>query len=126
MIAGTGVDIVSIERMRSAVARHPGRFASRILSVKELETFSTLTDGAAYLSKRFAAKEAFFKALGQPSSSANTWRQLSIVNDASGRPRLEFSATLARLLAGLGIVATFVSLSDEREYAIATIILEKN
>ena len=60
MIAGTGVDIVSIERVRSAVARHPGRFASRILSAKELETFSTLNDGAAYLSKRFAAKEAFF------------------------------------------------------------------
>ncbi len=126
MIAGTGIDIVSIERMRSAVARHPGRFASRILSAKELEIFSTLSDGAAYLSKRFAAKEAFFKALGQPSSSANTWRELSVVNDASGKPRLEFSATLGKLLAGLGIVATHVSLSDEREYAIANIILEKN
>lgn len=126
MIAGTGVDIVSIERMRSAVARHPERFAARILSPKEYEIFSGLTDGAPYLSKRFAAKEAFFKALGQPTSRANTWHQLSVVNDASGRPQLEFGAILAELLAGLGIVAAHVSLADERQFAVAIITLEKN
>ena len=126
MIHGIGTDIVSIERIRRAIGRHEGRFARKVLSGAEWAIFDGHPNAAAYVAKRFAAKEAFFKALGQPSSVANTWHQLSINNDAAGRPRLEFEPALAALVAGLGIKRWHVSLSDEREYAIAYLILENN
>ena len=124
-IRGIGTDIVSIERIRTALARHEERFARKVLSDVELAKYETLNDGAAYVAKRFAAKEAFFKALGEAPSSANTWHQLSVVNDAAGRPSLLCGALLAALLAARKISSTHVSLSDEREHAVAFVILEK-
>ena len=124
-IHGIGTDIVSIERIRTALARHDERFARKVLSDVELAKYETLNDGAAYVAKRFAAKEAFFKALGEAPSSANTWHQLSVVNDAAGRPSLVCGALLAALLAARKISSTHVSLSDEREHAVAFVILEK-
>lgn len=124
-IHGIGTDIVSIERIRLALARHEDRFARKVLSDAELARYAALADGAAYVAKRFAAKEAFFKALGEAPSSANTWHQLSVVNDAAGRPSLECGALLAALLAARKISSTHVSLSDEREHAVAFVILEK-
>ena len=124
-IRGIGTDIVSIERIRTALARHDERFVRKVLSDAELAKYETLNDGAAYVAKRFAAKEAFFKALGEAPSSANTWHQLSVVNDAAGRPSLLCGALLAALLAARKISSTHVSLSDEREHAVAFVILEK-
>ncbi len=125
MIAGIGTDIVSIERIRRALQRHDGRFALRVLAESEQHVYAGLADGAPYVAKRFAAKEAFFKAFGQPSSSANTWHQMAIANGPSGQPRMEFGAELAALLRQLGIDGWHVSLSDERDYALACIILER-
>ena len=125
MIHGIGTDIVSVERIRVALARHEERFARKVLSDTELEKFKSLGDGADYAAKRFAAKEAFFKALGEPTSAANTWHQLSVVNDGAGRPSLQCGALLAALLAAKKISFTHVSLSDEREHAVAFVILEK-
>ena len=124
-IRGIGTDIVSIERIRTALARHDERFARKVLSDVELAKYETLNDGAAYVAKRFAAKEAFFKALGEAPSSANTWHQLSVVNDAAGRPSLLCGALLTALLAARKISSTHVSLSDEREHALAFVVLEK-
>ena len=124
-IHGIGTDIVSIERIRAALARHDERFARKVLSDAELARYSALNDGAAYVAKRFAAKEAFFKALGEPSSSANTWHQLGVVNDAAGKPALKCGPLLRALLEGKKISSTHVSLSDEREHAVAFVILEK-
>lgn len=124
-IHGIGTDIVAIERIRRALERHPERFARRILSDLELRTCVQMADAAPYAAKRFAAKEAFFKALGEAPSAANTWHQLSVVNDAGGRPRLEYGAKLAALLESKAIAAAHVSLSDERTHAVAFVILEK-
>ncbi len=124
MIAGIGTDIVSIVRIRRALDRHAGRFARKVLADGEWEVFTGLSDGAPFVAKRFAAKEAFFKALGEPPGAANTWHQLTIGNEPSGRPRLEFGAELAALLHRRGICRWHVSLSDERDYAVASIILE--
>lgn len=125
MIAGIGTDIVAVDRIRGAIARHGGRFQRKVLSDAEMEACSRAPDAAAYVAKRFAAKEAFFKAFGQPSSSANTWHQLSVLNEASGRPVLVPGARLAALMRRTGIVATHVSLSDEREHAVAFVVLER-
>lgn len=125
MIHGIGTDIVCIERIRAALGRHDERFARKVLSDVELACYAALTDGAAYVAKRFAAKEAFFKALGAPSSNANTWHQLSVVNDEGGKPVLECGALLAVLLHEKKIVAAHVTLSDERTHAVAFVILER-
>lgn len=125
MIAGIGADIVSVERIRRALQRHDGRFARRVLADSELHAYVGLADGAHYVAKRFAAKEAFYKALGEPSSAANTWHQLAVGNGPAGQPRLEFGVKLAALLKRLEIGGWHVSLSDERDYALAYIILER-
>lgn len=125
MIAGIGTDIVAVDRIRGAIARHDGRFQRKVLSDAEMEACARVPDAAAYVAKRFAAKEAFFKAFGQPSSSANTWHQLSVLNEASGRPVLVPGKRLAALMQRTGIVAAHVSLSDEREHAIAFVVLER-
>lgn len=124
-IHGIGTDIVSIERIRLALARHDDRFARKVLSDAELAKYETLNDGAAYVAKRFAAKEAFFKALGEPPSSANTWHQLSVMNNAAGKPVLQCGLLLAALLQRCAISSTHVSLSDEREHAVAFVVLEQ-
>lgn len=125
MIHGIGTDIVSIRRIRSAVEKHEGRFARKILSDAEWAVYATLKEGTAYLAKRFAAKEAFFKALGEPSSGANTWHQLAVMNDSAGRPYLQCAELLAAILRDKSIVKTHVTLSDEREHAVAFVLLEK-
>ena len=126
MIAGIGTDIVSITRIRGALERHAGRFARKVLADAEWTVYLGLPDGAPFVAKRFAAKEAFFKALGEPPCAANTWHQLTIGNEPSGRPELKFGSELAALLQRRGITGWHVSLSDEREYALASIILEKD
>jgi holo-[acyl-carrier protein] synthase len=125
MISGIGADIVAIGRIRRALERHGDRFTRRILSDAELAVAAARPDPAPYVAKRFAAKEAFFKAFGQPSDSANTWHQLAVANAADGSPRLVFGDLLAPRLAALGIERWHVSLSDERDHAIAFVVLEK-
>jgi holo-[acyl-carrier protein] synthase len=124
MIAGVGTDLVEIARVRRALERHAG-FARRVLADAELEIFTRLRDGAAFVAKRFAAKEAFYKAFGEPPSRANTWHELAVVNDADGRPRLACGSALAARLAERGIDRWHVSLTDERQYALACVILER-
>ena len=124
-IYGIGTDIVSIERIRAALGRHDERFARKVLSDTELEKFGSLKDGATYVAKRFAAKEAFFKALGASSSTANTWHQLSVVNDAVGKPSLACGPLLSASLHEKKISSTHVTLSDERTHAVAFVILER-
>ena len=126
-IHGIGTDIVSVARIRTALARHEERFARKVLADAELARYESLSEtvAPAYVAKRFAAKEAFFKALGEVPSDANTWHQLAVINDAAGRPHLQCGALLAALLADRKISATHVTLSDEHEHAVAFVILEK-
>ncbi|MBL8383894.1 MAG: holo-ACP synthase [Burkholderiales bacterium] len=123
-IHGIGTDIVAVSRIRRAMERHDGRFARKVLSASEWSRLASQPDPGAFVAKRFAAKEAFYKALGQPPSAANTWHQLSIASDQGGAPRLEFGAALAALLDRVGVGRWHVSLSDERDYAVAFIVLE--
>lgn len=125
MIAGIGTDIVAIARIARAIERHGERFSAKVLAEAEQAAAPAGAQRAAYVAKRFAAKEAFFKAFGQPSSEANTWHQLAVLNDASGRPQMHFGAPLAALLRAQGIAHWHVSLSDEHDYALAYVVLEK-
>lgn len=124
MIYGIGTDIIEIARVERALARFGERFALRILCEPELRRFRSHRQPVAYLAKRFAAKEAFTKALGTGIHAPANWHGVWVTNLRSGKPTLEYSAALAELLAARGVRRAHVSLTDEREFAAATVILE--
>ena len=124
MIYGVGTDVVEIGRIENALKRHGERFARRILCPSELQRFQGHRLPANYLAKRFAAKEAFTKALGTGIKTPANWHGVWVRNLASGKPVLEFSDALQRLLKAKGVTTAHVSLSDEKGVALATVILE--
>ena len=124
MIFGVGTDVVEIGRIEKALARWGERFAERILCAPELKRFRSHKQPASYLAKRFAAKEAFTKALGTGIKAPANWHGVWVTNHPSGKPELEFSDPLRALLSGRGISRSHLSLADERGVAVATVILE--
>ena len=124
MIFGVGTDVVEIGRIEKALARWGERFAQRILCAPEMKRFSSHKQPASYLAKRFAAKEAFTKALGTGIKAPANWHGVWVTNQASGKPELQFSEPLRKDLARRGISRTHLSLADERGVAVATVILE--
>jgi holo-[acyl-carrier protein] synthase len=124
MILGVGTDLCEIQRIERALERFGERFARRILVESELAVFNRRRQSAAYLAKRFAAKEAFSKALGTGIHFPVNWHNVWVVNDRAGRPMLEFSKPLAALLERRGIEKVHVSLTDEIGMACAFVIAE--
>jgi holo-[acyl-carrier protein] synthase len=124
MIYGVGSDLIEIPRIERALERFGERFAERILCDPELRRFRAHAKPAAYLAKRFAAKEAFSKALGTGIRAPANWHGVWVSNLRSGKPQLEYSAALAALLEGRGIRRAHLTLTDERGMASATVILE--
>jgi holo-[acyl-carrier protein] synthase len=124
MIYGVGTDLVEIARIEKALERFGERFAIRILCEPELKRFKVHRKPAAYLAKRFAAKEAFTKALGTGIHAPANWHGVWVTNLRSGKPQLEFSLALNELLTERKITQTHLSLTDERGMAAATVILE--
>lgn len=124
MIYGVGTDLIEIRRIEKALQRFGERFARRILCESELKRFRGHRQPAAYLAKRFAAKEAFTKALGTGIHAPANWHGVWVVNLKSGKPMLECSTELQNFLAKRKIVKTHLSLADERDMACATVILE--
>src|SRR5512137_614755 len=129
MIYGIGVDLIEIARIEAAYARFGERFARRILTDRELERYHARrarsdARGVAYLATRFAAKEAISKALGLGMRTPMTWRAVEVVNDPSGRPLAFISSPELRQYAQSRKLRLHVSLSDERQFAIAHAIAE--
>ena len=124
MILGTGTDLIDIRRIERALARFGHRFAERVLVDDEYQRFCTHRKPAHYLAKRFAAKEAFSKAMGTGIHFPVNWHNVSVANERSGRPYLKFSEALAALLKQRGVSRAHLSLSDEVEMACAFVVLE--
>lgn len=124
MIYGVGSDLIEIPRIERALERFGERFAERILCDPELTRFRAHAKPAAYLAKRFAAKEAFSKALGTGIRAPANWHGVWVSNLRSGKPQLEYSNALAALLDRRGIRRAHLTLTDERGMASATVILE--
>ena len=124
MIYGVGTDVVEIGRIEQALRRFGERFARRILCEPELRRFNSHRLPASYLAKRFAAKEAFTKALGTGIHAPANWHGVWVRNLPSGKPVLEFSEPLQKLLSQRGVSNSHLSLADERGVAMATVILE--
>lgn len=124
MIFGIGTDIVAVTRLRAMWERHGDRAVERILAPQEIPDFAGATDKGRFLAKRFAAKEAFSKALGTGVRPPATLSAIAILHDHLGKPVLGFSPALHALLEEKNLKA-HLSISDEAEYAVAYVILEK-
>ena len=124
MILGIGTDIVNVARMEAATRRHGATFAERILSAQELVDYASHAHPARFLSKRFAAKEALAKATGRGLRHPVSLRQITVTHDELGKPIFLFNEELSAFLSGLGVARHHLSLSDERDSAVAFVILE--
>lgn len=129
MIYGIGTDIIKIDRIAAALGRHGDRFAERVLGGAELEKYHTRkakveARGLRFLATRFAAKEAFSKAIGLGMHMPMTWRAAQILNAPSGKPVIVTDGKLAEFMQENGLSAQ-VSITDEVDYAVAFVIVEK-
>ena len=124
MIRGIGVDIVAIARVRAALSLHGERFARHLLAQDEWDAYLSARDAGRFLAKRFAAKEAFAKALGTGLRAPVTLTAIAIMHDEAGRPQLRaVSPALAEWLAERRLTWQ-VSISDEADYAVAFVVVE--
>lgn len=129
MIYGIGTDIVRIDRIEAALMRHGERFTDKILGSAEAAEYERRRAGSAlralrFVATRFAAKEAFSKALGLGMRYPMSWRAMQVVNAANGRPKARFDGVLQDFM-HLHALSAQVSISDETEYAVAFVIVEK-
>lgn len=124
MIHGIGTDLVAIARLDAMHTRHGERLARRILAESEWPDYAAAAVPARLLAKRFAAKEALAKALGTGLRAPVTLGNIAIGHDALGRPAFTVAAPLAEWLDARGIVRLHLSLSDERDHALAFAIAE--
>jgi holo-[acyl-carrier protein] synthase len=121
MIVGLGIDVCSIERMRKALERHGDRFFARICSERERADLAG-RDAATALSGRFAAKEAFAKALDGARGVA--WHDVEVRRLESGRPVLELRGTASACVEKFGADTWHVSISHDAGVAVAVVVLE--
>jgi holo-[acyl-carrier protein] synthase len=125
VIIGIGVDIAETARVEKLNAKFGQRFARRILTADELLEFDRRKQSSSYLATRFAAKEAVAKALGTGIGEQLGFHSIQIENDAQGKPLLRFMGAAEDLIAGLKINNAMISLSDEKHYVVAMVVLER-
>jgi holo-[acyl-carrier protein] synthase len=130
MIFGIGTDLCDMRRIADTLGRRGERFAEKVLGPHELAVFRDRRArveqrGVHYLATRFAAKEAFSKAIGLGMRMPMTWRACEVVHEAGGRPAVRLHGALADWFAARGLKA-HLSLSEDSDYAIAHVVVEHN
>lgn len=130
MILGIGTDLVEIPRLKLSIERYGEKFLNRIFTPLERQAADKLEDGKriAYYAKRYAAKEATSKALGSGIGRLAGWQEIETLNNEKGAPVVQISGQTAAALQVLSQGAEarlFISLSDERKYASAFVVIEK-
>jgi holo-[acyl-carrier protein] synthase len=122
VIHGIGTDIVAVARLRGMWERHGERALARLLAPRERDDFARAADKGRFLAKRFAAKEAFAKAFGTGVRPPVLLSALAVIHDELGKPAFAYDEALA---AAAGHLIAHLSISDEAEYAVAYVILER-
>jgi holo-[acyl-carrier protein] synthase len=124
MITGIGTDVCSIERIDKSLKRFGERFVKRILTPEERIRFERTRDKPGHFAKRWAAKEAFAKALGTGIHPPFTWHSITVTRDRRGKPGIRPSADMAAHLKERGVTQFHLSLSDDAGVAVAFVVLE--
>ena len=124
MIFGIGTDIAAVARLASLFERHGAAAAEKLLAPDEMADFEKAGDKGRFLAKRFAAKEAFAKALGTGIRPPATLTAIGVGHDDLGKPVIECYGQLEKMVK-IKNLKTHLSISDEADYAVAYVILEQ-
>jgi holo-[acyl-carrier protein] synthase len=124
MIFGIGTDIVEVARIEASISQFGDDFAKRILADSEFAAYEKSAIKPRFLAKRFAAKEAFSKALGTGLRAPCTFQNIAVGHDDLGKPILVIAAELQQFLNDKSISKTHISISDEKNLAAAFVVLE--
>lgn len=124
MIAGVGIDIIEVDRVKEKIAKGSG-FRELVFSANEIDYCESLTNKYEHYAARFAAKEAFFKALGTGWSKGTAFNEVETINDERGKPQIVFIGTTQITMKDMQIGAITVSLTHTKSTAMAVVIIEK-
>lgn len=124
MIYGIGTDIVEVTRIEASIQQFGDEFAKRILAESEFESYMQTQIKARFLAKRFAAKEAFSKALGTGLRAPATFQNIAVSHDNLGKPLLVLATELEDFIQSKNITHMHISISDEKNLAAAFVVLE--
>ncbi len=124
MIKGIGVDIVDIERFRRSLERWDGKLVDRLFTEREKEECLGKKDPAAHLAVRFAAKEAFSKAVGTGLGMEISPKSIEVVRERTGPPRLRLLDGAHRRMEALRVTRSHLSLSHDAGMGVAMVVLE--
>lgn len=124
MIFGIGTDVVEVARIEASINEFGEAFARRILAESELSSYMQSQIKPRFLAKRFAAKEAFSKALGTGLRAPATFQNISVSHDDLGKPILLLATELQLFLKAKNITQMHISISDEKNLAAAFVVLE--
>lgn len=125
MIVGLGMDLVEVPRLRAFRARWGSRGLERLFSAGELAYCLDQPDPGPSLAARFAAKEAFFKAVGTGWGRGGDWREVQVRRGALGAPELRWDGRAARAVEAVGAARCHVTMTHSRSTAAAVVILER-
>ena len=125
MVLSIGTDIVDVKRIEKIIERRGERFGKRILSPDEMIEWHEKNFSPAFLAKRFAAKEAISKALGTGIGKHVSFQNIIIGNEASGAPKASLKYGADKEMRKFGASKLLLSISDERDYALAFAVLSK-
>tara|TARA_B110001450_G_C17415925_1_gene397777 strand:+ start:160 stop:546 length:387 start_codon:yes stop_codon:yes gene_type:complete len=124
-ILGIGVDIIENKRIKNSIKNH--KFKDRIYSLKELKQSNLSKDKIGYFSKRFAAKEAFAKALGTGFRNNLNFKDIEVINDRLGKPYYVKTPKITKIIKkefNVKCFNCFLSISDEKDYSTAFTIIQ--
>lgn len=125
MIAGIGTDIVAIERFQRFVDAENTALLQRIFTERERMLCSARKDHASCYAARFAAKEAFLKALGTGLREGISWQNIEVIHTDLGQPELKLTGRAFEIFSSQKLNSSFLSLSHDGGNAIAMVVLEK-
>lgn len=125
MIYGIGVDVLEPGRVARLFETYGERFARRVLTPDEWPYFERSRRPAMFIANRFAAKEAFSKAMGTGFRFPVTLGQINVIQNRLGKPELSYRPDLQRLIDAEGIAGGYVTISDEQSVICAVVVLER-
>jgi holo-[acyl-carrier protein] synthase len=121
MVRGIGIDIIEIARIRQSIERLGEHFTDKVFTSRELAYSSAKQNKFQHLAARFAAKEAVGKALSTGWSGEFRWKDVEVMNDPSGQPRITLSGKLHEMLSGSSI---YLSISHSDSHVVAMVVIE--
>ena len=125
MIFGIGTDVVEVIRIKESLDKFGDKLAQKILTHEEIAAYQASSRKENFLAKRFAAKEAFYKALGTGLRGEVNLQAITVVHDGMGKPCFRFNAQVSSILNQHKISQQHLSISDEKNIAVAFVVLEK-